>query len=115
MSIQEGVKEDAYAYRHIYNSEAYHSTNNAVLQTALNITGRAKASVPSGEFPANPTVHGLRITVDGNIVINDRSMHSRVDTGGFYGVFDFDNSLVVEHRAANGVDNVDLIISYIVN
>ena len=110
MPLQQGISQEVYCHRYIYDSEAYHTTANAVLQTALNVTGRGKAQIQRVQITGcNASV---RITVDGIIVVDNRAINF---SGMFYGIFDFNTSLLVEHRSHDGLTNVAVLISYCVN
>ena len=112
--IQQGISQEVYCHRYIYDSEAFHSTILNAWQEALNVTGRGKASVISPKRNVGES-HGVRITVDGNVVINGRFLSTRENNAYFYGVYDFNVSFQFEHRNIGGVNEVSVVISYCVN
>ena len=115
MPLQQGISQEVYCHRYIYDTEVYHTTTSNVFQVVLNITGRGKAQVGRPTFPGN-AVQRVRITVDGNIVINDRALgQSGSDFGALYGIFDFNSSFLLEQRSADGINRVDIISSYCVS
>ena len=111
MPLQQGISQEVYCHRYIYDSEAFHSTVLNVFQTVLNVTGRGKANVFSARY-ANGEDHYMRITVDGNIVVNDRVVKFYQNIGVIIGVYDFNISFQVEHRSLGGVNPVNTLISY---
>lgn len=97
-----------------YDSEVYHQVTVAVLTTVLNAAGRGKVLVKELMVRGAET-HYIKITVDGNVVVNDRFYGE----GGAYeygviGVFDFNQSILIEHRTSAAATNVDLLLSYYV-
>ena len=114
MPLQQGISQEVYCHRYIYDTEAYHQTTLNVLQTALDITGRGKASVLKVCGTVDEFQY-LRITIDGNIVLNDRQISAYHRYAGIFGIFDFNTSFKVEQRNAGGVNAVRIGISYCVN
>ena len=113
MPVQQGISQEVYCHRYIYDSEVYHATILAVLQTALDIAGRGKAQIIRAQGAANESQY-LKVTIDGNVVVNDRMMCNSNNVLGFYGIYAFNSSLKVEHRTTGGVNSVTLLISYCV-
>ena len=113
MPLQQGISQEVYCHRYIYDSEAYHSTALNILQTALNVTGRGKASILRIMGAVDET-HNLKVTVDGNVIINNRAIGSYIKVGVFCGIFEFNNSLLIEHKSSGGVNDVRLVVSYCV-
>ena len=111
---QIGIYPEVNCYRYIYDSEAYHATVNNAFQTVLDVTGRGKASVFSPKRNVGES-QAIRITVDGNVVINQRFMSTRENNSYFYGTYDFNLSFKFEHRNVGGVNEISIVIPYCVN
>ena len=114
MPVQQGISQEVYCHRYIYDSEAWHQTILAGLQTVLDITGRGKATVLKCKF-GDIESHYVKITVDGNVIINDRRLARYADSPGNYGTYDFNYSFKVEHRNIGGINMVEIVVSYCVN
>ena len=113
MPVQEGISQEVYCHRYIYDSEVYHTTANIALTEVLNITGRGQVSICHRGVHAS---HFIRVTVDGNIIINNREIAGWSELGIFFlSLYNFNNSLVIEHRNNDGVTDVRVLLSYCVN
>lgn len=97
--------------RIVFDKSIYFSTTNANLQTAF-----SSASPGSGTFQVGHDVGGqsyCELTIDGNIVINDRQM-TDITTYGVSGNWDisWNRSCLIRIREAATGDNALLIGSY---
>ena len=96
--------------RIVYDKELYGAVSSAVLQTPFSVN-----TPGSGIFRLFHQTSNcfMELTLDGNIVINDRQMTDNTSYGGS-GVWDISwrRSCKIRARHAGGVDNLYLVGSY---
>ena len=110
--IQQGISQEVYCHRYIYDSEVFHITALNVLQTVLDITGRGQATILMKIDPGDS--HYLQLTVDGNVIVANRPINFQ-NLSQHIGVYNFQHSLLVEHRNAGGAVDTQILVSYCVN